>query len=56
MKSKSQKEIETFQVIIVGAGIAGIAAAYQLGKDRPDSNYVVLEALDTFGGTWYTHN
>ena len=56
MKSKSQNEIETFQVIIVGAGIAGIAAAYQLGKDRPDSNYVVLEALDTFGGTWYTHN
>ncbi len=55
MKLRTNNKIENLEVIIVGAGIAGIAAAYQLGKDRPDSNYVILEALDTFGGTWYTH-
>ena len=50
-----KKEIENFDVIIVGAGIAGITTAYYLQKERPKSTYLILESLDNYGGTWYTH-
>jgi cation diffusion facilitator CzcD-associated flavoprotein CzcO len=44
-----------FDVLVVGAGISGVGAAYHL-KDRcPDLSYVVLEAKGSFGGTWVTH-
>ena len=44
-----------FDVIIVGAGISGIGGAYHLTTQRPGTRFVVLEALDSFGGTWLTH-
>lgn len=44
-----------FDVIIVGAGISGIGAAFHLGSQRPGTSYVVLEAMESFGGTWWTH-
>jgi cation diffusion facilitator CzcD-associated flavoprotein CzcO len=42
-------------VIIVGAGISGIGGAYHLTQQRPETSFVVLEALEGFGGTWRTH-
>lgn len=42
-------------VLIVGAGISGIGAAYHLTTQCPDTRFVVLEAQDGFGGTWRTH-
>ena len=50
-----KKEIEKYDVIIVGAGIAGITTAYYLQKERPKSTYLILESLNNYGGTWYTH-
>jgi len=50
-----KKEIQNFDVIIVGAGIAGITTAYYLQNERPKSSYLILESLDNYGGTWYTH-
>lgn len=46
---------EHFDVLIVGAGISGVGAAYHLTQQRPDTSFVILEALDSFGGTWWTH-
>jgi len=46
---------EHFDVLIVGAGISGIGAAYHLTKQCPGTSFVVLEAQETFGGTWWTH-
>ena len=42
-------------VAIVGAGISGLGAAYHLQDQRPGTTYVILDALDSFGGTWWTH-
>ncbi|GAC1569074.1 MAG: NAD(P)/FAD-dependent oxidoreductase [Novosphingobium sp.] len=42
-------------VLIVGAGISGIGSAYHLQDQCPGKSYAVLEAKDTFGGTWETH-
>ncbi|KAJ5463709.1 hypothetical protein N7475_008653 [Penicillium sp. IBT 31633x] len=41
-----------YDIIIVGAGIAGINAAYRVQTTLPNSTYAILEARDTPGGTW----
>jgi len=37
-------------VAVVGAGISGLAAAWELSRQRPDVEVVVLEAADRAGG------
>ncbi|MBS0455551.1 MAG: NAD(P)/FAD-dependent oxidoreductase [Proteobacteria bacterium] len=44
-----------FDVIVVGAGISGIAAAHYLTTLCPDHTYAVLESHASFGGTWLLH-
>jgi monooxygenase len=39
-------------VLIVGAGISGIGAAYHLQKSCPKKTYAILEGRDRLGGTW----
>jgi len=48
-------ETEQVDVLIVGAGISGIGAAYHLQQRCPEKSFLVLEGLDSFGGTWRTH-
>jgi oxygen-dependent protoporphyrinogen oxidase len=38
------------RVVVVGGGIAGLAAAFTLGARLPDAEIVVLEAADRVGG------
>ena len=44
--------LANFDVIIVGAGISGIDAAYRLCERDPSLRYVILEARAALGGTW----
>ena len=46
---------EHFDVVIAGAGISGVGAAYHLTTQCPDTSFVALEAQRAFGGTWTTH-
>ncbi|MEI9994034.1 MAG: NAD(P)/FAD-dependent oxidoreductase [Rhizomicrobium sp.] len=46
---------EHFDMLIVGAGISGVGAAYHMTQQCPGKSFVVLEALESFGGTWLTH-
>ncbi len=39
-------------VLIVGAGLAGIGAACWLQKECPGKQYIILEARNALGGTW----
>ena len=39
-------------VLIVGAGISGIGAAYHLQDKQPEKTFAVLEAREDLGGTW----
>ncbi|MDG0866495.1 flavin-containing monooxygenase [Candidatus Lucifugimonas marina] len=55
-ESTNRTDIEEFDVLVVGAGIAGVGGAYHLSTQRPDSTFVVLESQDNFGGTWRSHN
>ncbi|HAS44215.1 MAG TPA: FAD-containing monooxygenase EthA [Microscillaceae bacterium] len=39
-------------VIIVGAGLSGICAAYYLQKECPNHSFTILEMRGAMGGTW----
>lgn len=54
-KMSEESSPEHFDVVIVGAGISGIGAAYHLKQQCPEKSFVVLESLESFGGTWLTH-
>jgi cation diffusion facilitator CzcD-associated flavoprotein CzcO len=42
-------------ILIVGAGISGIDAAYHIKQSLPGRSFLMLETQATFGGTWQTH-
>jgi monooxygenase len=41
-----------FDVLVVGAGLSGLSAAWHLQTRCPDRSYAVLEAREAMGGTW----
>jgi cation diffusion facilitator CzcD-associated flavoprotein CzcO len=43
---------EYTDVLIVGAGISGIGAAYRVHERNPQLSYTVLERRERIGGTW----
>jgi cation diffusion facilitator CzcD-associated flavoprotein CzcO len=43
---------ERVDVLVVGAGISGIAAGYHLSRECPGRSWVILEARSELGGTW----
>jgi cation diffusion facilitator CzcD-associated flavoprotein CzcO len=55
LQAQSSQDAKHFDVLIVGAGISGIGAAYHLTKQCPGASFVALEQQESFGGTWLTH-
>lgn len=43
---------EHTDVLIIGAGLSGIGAAYYLQRDQPGKSFVILESRAASGGTW----
>lgn len=43
---------EHLDVVIVGAGISGVSAAWHLQDRCPSKRYAILERRDDLGGTW----
>lgn len=54
-KTPSSSAAERFDVVIIGAGISGIGCAYLLREQCPDLSFVILDGLDSHGGTWLIH-
>ena len=44
--------MEHIDVVVVGAGISGIGAAYNLKTRCPNKSYTILEGRSNLGGTW----
>ena len=55
MNSPQSQLPKHVDVLIVGAGISGVGAAWHLKTQSPGTRFAVLESKDTFGGTWVTH-
>lgn len=47
-----QNKVAHTDVLIVGAGISGIGAAWHLQDKCPSKTYTILEGRDAIGGTW----
>jgi cation diffusion facilitator CzcD-associated flavoprotein CzcO len=45
-------EIETINIVVVGAGLSGINTAYRVKTQLPHHSYAILEARSEIGGTW----
>jgi cation diffusion facilitator CzcD-associated flavoprotein CzcO len=45
-------EREHIDIVVVGAGLSGVGAAYHIQTKCPDKSYAILEARETMGGTW----
>ncbi|MGV0741735.1 flavin-containing monooxygenase [Mycolicibacterium sp. XJ870] len=45
-------EPEFSDVLIIGAGISGIGAAYRIHEKNPGLTYTILERRERIGGTW----
>ncbi|KAI9635551.1 monooxygenase [Dioszegia hungarica] len=43
---------EHLDVLVLGAGVAGVNAAYLVRSQLPSATFAVLEGRDTIGGTW----
>lgn len=41
-----------FDVLIIGAGISGISAAYHIQTNNPNKTFALLERRSNIGGTW----
>jgi len=44
--------VSDLDVVIVGAGLSGIGAAYRLSTEQPRRRIAIFEGRDTMGGTW----
>jgi cation diffusion facilitator CzcD-associated flavoprotein CzcO len=43
---------ETLDVLVIGAGISGLSAAWHLQRHCPERRFAILEARPSLGGTW----
>jgi len=48
----SKPDPEYSDVLIIGAGISGIGAAYRIHERNPQLSYTILERRERLGGTW----
>ncbi|WIM87400.1 NAD(P)/FAD-dependent oxidoreductase [Candidatus Mycobacterium wuenschmannii] len=45
-------DVTDVDVVIIGAGISGLGAAYRITERNPGTSYVILERREQIGGTW----
>ena len=50
--ARGDTDSDHVDVLIVGAGISGVDAAYRLKTRWTDRSFIILEARDRIGGTW----
>ncbi|MBB5165646.1 NAD(P)/FAD-dependent oxidoreductase [Mycobacterium sp. AZCC_0083] len=48
----ANEAVEVSDVLIIGAGISGIGAAYRIHERNPQLTYTMLERRERIGGTW----
>lgn len=49
---KGRSNVEHLDVLVMGAGLSGIAAGHYIQSDCPWASYAIFESRDVIGGTW----
>ncbi len=44
--------VESYDIVIIGAGLSGIGAAVHFGRDCPSQSIALFESREAIGGTW----
>lgn len=44
--------MDSYDIIIIGAGLSGVNSAYRLQTELPGHSFLILESRDSIGGTW----
>lgn len=52
MNKNHNNAVNDCDVLIIGAGISGIAMAFYLQQQQPNKSFVILEKRESLGGTW----
>ncbi|KAJ6085749.1 hypothetical protein N7499_005378 [Penicillium canescens] len=52
---KADGEIASYPILIIGAGISGIAAGCQVKRTLGVKDFVIFDKNNDIGGTWFTH-
>jgi cation diffusion facilitator CzcD-associated flavoprotein CzcO len=52
MNPDTRPDPEHLDVLVVGAGLSGVAAGHHLQTTAPWATYAIFEARDAIGGTW----
>eukprot|EP01084_Bolivina_argentea_P119915 212598_1 len=55
LKQRIKKSKFQPKIIIIGAGMSGICAAYKLKQEMGYENFIILERHHSVGGTWYVN-
>lgn len=48
----AETDTQHWDVVVIGAGISGVSAAWHLQTMCPDRTFTILEGRDDLGGTW----
>ncbi|MCC5995250.1 MAG: NAD(P)/FAD-dependent oxidoreductase [Oceanicaulis sp.] len=52
MADGAQTQVHETDVLIIGAGLSGVGAAWHIQHRCPGRSYAILEAREAMGGTW----
>jgi monooxygenase len=44
--------VESYDIVVIGAGLSGIGAAVHFGRECPTQSLALFESRDAIGGTW----
>jgi len=56
MEAKDEPDVSFRQIVIIGAGLGGLAMGCELKRKLNFHDFIIYERNEGLGGTWYDNN